>query len=78
MYTMGRPFWADLIGEFPYENQSRAHFKTFFKKWAKFKSTLILITNSIFIKNFKICFDFKNILNFINFIKFKASGLIFY
>ena len=34
---MGTPFLANLIGEFPYENQSRYHFQLFFGKVANFK-----------------------------------------
>ena len=35
---MGRHFWADLIGEIPYENQSRGTLQRFSAKVANFEA----------------------------------------
>ena len=37
---MGRPFWANLIGEFPYEKQSWGCFHFIFGKVANFEKGL--------------------------------------
>ena len=47
--TMGRPFLSILIGEIPYENQSRGTFKKFSAKVPNFKnrSNTFLVTPKI-------------------------------